>query len=147
MFPHPKNFSSLGVRTVMGGTKRNHARCTERNFPPFSVKLEFGQSRRVSRYLYSLLINQRARPLLLKRGRVKRIERKAIEFLYKFLRHRVERIWWPVAVRLRKRDIPTISFRHSSPLYQLARVENIKKYIRTRFFNFSSINNTADKEK
>lgn len=62
-FPYiPKFLLACGVRTVMGGTKRNHALCTEQNFPPFSVKLEFGQSRRVSRYLYSLLVNQRARP-------------------------------------------------------------------------------------
>lgn len=71
---HPKNFSSPGVRTVMGGTKRNHARCTERNFPPFS-RLNWSLGKVavfLVIYIFAAYKSTGARPLLLKRGRVKR---------------------------------------------------------------------------
>lgn len=136
---HPKNFSSPGVRTVMGGTKRNHARCTERNFPPFS-RLNWSLGKVavfLVIYIFAAYKSTSARPLLLKRGRVKRGSNgRPLNFCINF--YAIERIWWPAAVSIAETRYPHDILPPIPPLHRL-------KYI--RFFNFSSINDAADEGK
>lgn len=73
--------------TVTGGTRRNHAPCTEQNFPAPRLNWTLGEV--LAPRLYSSAGCKSTRSTIEPneaRGRVKRIERKAIEFLYKFLR-------------------------------------------------------------